>query len=69
MYDLAQPNARPGTCEKCRGSGLYRWGAVMNGRAQFAGACHSCNGTGRQTLRDIRRNVAYNVHKIRTMGV
>lgn len=39
MYDFAVPNARPGQCAKCRG-------------------------TGQQSQRDIRRNVAYNRHKL-----
>jgi len=31
MYDLSQPNAKPGTCIKCKGSGSYGWGACING--------------------------------------
>lgn len=64
MYDLAVPNAAPGRCEKCRGTGLYCWGAVVNGNAEKSGPCHSCRGTGRQSQSDIRRNYAYNTHKI-----
>jgi hypothetical protein len=26
MYDLAEPNAEPGPCRKCHGTGLYQWG-------------------------------------------
>ena len=64
MFDLAHVNAEPGTCGKCRGSGKYRWGAVVNGKAAHAGACHSCGGTGRQSAADIKRNAAYNRFKI-----
>jgi DnaJ-class molecular chaperone len=64
MYDFAVPNARPGQCEKCRGSGRYAWGAVINGQPSKIGPCHSCRGTGQQSRRDIRRNVAYNRHKL-----
>jgi DnaJ-class molecular chaperone len=69
MYDFAVPNAKPGTCEKCRGSGEYRWGAVVNGKAQHSGKCHSCGGTGKQSVSDIRRNVAYNRHKLRNISL
>ena len=66
MYDMAVPNAKPGACEKCRGSGRYRWGgAMVNGVWQGKeGPCHSCRGTGRQANADIRRNVAYNRFKL-----
>ena len=67
MYDLAQPNAEPGLCRKCKGTGVYRWGAVVNGHSAHSGPCHSCGGTGRQTAADIRRNEAYNRHKIARM--
>ncbi len=64
MYDLSIPNAKPGKCAKCRGTGEYRWGAVVNGKPSNSGQCHSCRGTGRQTERDIRRNETYNRHKL-----
>lgn len=67
MYDMAVPNSEPGRCEKCSGSGEYRWGPVINGQAKHAGQCHSCRGTGQQTTADIRRNVAYNRHKLSTI--
>ena len=69
MYDMSIPNAKPGTCSKCHGTGEYRWGAVVNGKPSKSGQCHSCGGTGHQTQRDIRRNVAYKRHKLATMGV
>lgn len=64
MYDLSQPNERPGVCCKCNGSGLYRWGACINGKMQHAGECYSCRGTGMQSFRQIKRNRAYNRRKI-----
>jgi DnaJ-class molecular chaperone len=67
MYDLAVPNAKPGPCEKCRGRGIYSWGAVTNGRPAKSGRCHSCNGSGQQSARDMRRNTAYNRFKIATL--
>jgi DnaJ-class molecular chaperone len=69
MYDFAQPNEEPGKCCKCEGTGTYRWGAVVNGRPSKSGPCHSCGGTGRQSGKDIRRNHAYNRHKLATIGV
>jgi hypothetical protein len=64
MYDLSQPNERPGKCAKCQGTGEYRWGAIVNGQATHAGPCFSCRGTGRQSRKQIGRNHAYNRHKI-----
>jgi len=64
MWDLSCPNDKPGRCEKCRGSGLYCWGAVVNGKPEKSGPCHSCRGTGQQSARDIARNHSYNRFKI-----
>jgi DnaJ-class molecular chaperone len=69
MYDMAQPNRQPGPCGKCQGTGVYRWGAVKNGRPSQSGACHSCGGTGQQTRQDIARNRAYNRHKLAALSV
>lgn len=63
MYDFAVVNAEPGTCEKCRGSGVYRWGPIVNGRQAKGGTCWSCKGTGVQTRKDMRRNAYYNRKK------
>ena len=64
MYDLSIPNEKPGQCSKCNGSGEYRWGASVNGKPSKSGPCHSCRGTGRQTSKQIARNMAYNRYKI-----
>lgn len=64
MYDLSVPNAQPGTCEKCKGTGTYSWGANINGKSQHSGTCYSCQGTGKQSGRQIRRNKAYNRYKV-----
>lgn len=69
MYDLSVPNERPGVCAKCRGTGVYGWGAFVNGKPANSGTCFSCRGTGKQDTRQIKRNVSYNVHKIRNMGM
>ena len=64
MYDLSIPNAKPGRCEKCRGSGVYSWGGTVNGVPVKSGKCFSCQGTGKQTRRDMGRNHTYNRFKI-----
>lgn len=64
MYDLSQPNTTPGQCNKCRGTGIYSWGAVVNGVPSKSGPCHSCRGKGHQTASDIAKNTVYNVHKV-----
>ena len=65
MADLSVPNAAPGVCAKCHGSGEYRWwGAVVNGQATHAARCNACKGSGRQTWSDIRRNRAFNRYQL-----
>lgn len=65
MYDLSQPNTEPGTCGKCKGTGEYHWGPVVNGKPSKSGTCYSCGGTGHQDRKQINRNRAYNRHKVR----
>ena len=38
------------TCWKCGGSGIYEWGAVINGHCQYSCVCYSCGGTGVVTV-------------------
>jgi DnaJ-class molecular chaperone len=68
MYDFSQPNSKPGQCIKCKGTGTYQWGASVNGKMTHSGSCHSCGGTGKQTQKDIKRNHAYNRHKLSEMS-
>lgn len=63
MYDMSIVNRAEGTCEKCRGTGVYAWGAVVNGKATKQGTCYSCRGTGVQDRTQIKRNECYNRHK------
>ena len=44
LYSAATCN-----CERCSGSGIYKWGAMINGCPQFTGTCFACNGTGKIT--------------------
>ena len=64
MYDFSQPNDKPGTCCKCKGTGVYGWGAQINGKMQHSGKCFSCGGSGKQSAKQIKRNEAYNRYKI-----
>jgi DnaJ-class molecular chaperone len=68
MYDLSQPNDKPGICRKCKGKGIYGWGASVNGKMTHSGPCFSCRGTGKQSVRQIMRNQTYNRHKIATIA-
>jgi len=68
MYDMSQPNETPGKCGKCKGSGTYSWGTILNGVPKHSGPCHSCGGKGHQTAEDIARDKAYNRHKVNSMG-
>ena len=69
MYDMAMPNDKPGSCCKCRGTGVYSWGVCINGKMQHNGTCYSCRGTGRQDWRQIKRNETYNRYKIVRIGL
>ena len=69
MYDFSVPNEKPGVCAKCRGTGVYSWGASVNGKMTNSGPCHSCRGTGKQDPAQIKRNEAYNRHKLRTLSL
>ena len=33
-------------CYRCNGTGVYRWGAVINGKSAHSGACYACQGGG-----------------------
>ena len=67
MYDLSQPNDKPGCCIKCNGKGVYKWGVGVGGKPAKSGPCFSCSGTGTQSDAQIKRNRAYNRHKISQM--
>lgn len=40
-------------CDRCGGSGIYGWGAVINGAPQHAGTCFKCEGAGK-LVREVR---------------
>ena len=37
-----------GVCDRCHGTGIYVWGAIVNGNPQHAGTCFKCNGSGKE---------------------
>lgn len=46
-------------CDRCNASGIYQWGAQINGRMTHSASCYRCNGKGRQNQDDYRRNWGY----------
>lgn len=38
-------------CFKCGGTGIYQWGAIINGQCQYSGVCYPCEGTGLITVK------------------
>lgn len=51
-------------CHDCRGTGVYCWGAVVNGKPTHTGPCFRCCGKGRQGQEDFKRNWGYdNFHR------
>lgn len=60
--ELAVPARYPSTtiqCSKCQGTGIYKWGAIVNGKATHEGICFACKGKGFQTKQDEKRNDFY----------
>lgn len=54
------------TCSRCSGSGVYRWGACVNGRMTHSGVCYHCVGKGYQDADDVKRCNAYWRYAIRS---
>ena len=52
-------------CERCNATGIYSWGACINGKMQFSGNCYQCNSTGHITPADCARNYHYACYAIR----
>lgn len=50
-------------CGRCSGTGLYQWGASVNGVMQKSGPCYRCQGTGKQGQEDFKRNWYYDNHR------
>ena len=46
-------------CDRCGGTGTYVWGAVINGRPQYAGVCFKCDGEGKVWSKWIERTAEY----------
>jgi hypothetical protein len=54
-----------GTCERCRGGGIFYWGASINGRMSHSATCARCAGKGKVNNNDCRRAYVYDNHAIR----
>ncbi len=51
-------------CQKCKGSGTYRWPAFVRGRQVWReGTCYPCQGKGWVSRRDTMRTQAYWSHR------
>lgn len=46
-------------CDRCGGDGIYKWGAMINGRPQYIGTCFKCNGAGEVFGKWIERTPEY----------
>ena len=46
-------------CDRCGGTGIYIWGAMINGSPQYAGTCFKCGGVGLVTETWIERTPEY----------
>jgi hypothetical protein len=51
-------------CERCQGSGVYSWGACVNGKMTHTGDCYACQGKGYLNQDDFKRNWAYWRHAV-----
>ena len=51
-------------CARCNGSGVYSWGACINGRMSHSASCARCNGKGCMDFDDMRRGRAYDAYAI-----
>ena len=58
-----RPDPSEHRCTKCGGSGIYRWGACINGKMSKEGPCFECEGKGYTTVADRRRTAAYWSHR------
>ncbi len=53
-----------GSCDRCKSSGTYSWGACINGKMSHSAPCARCGGKGYMTFDDMRRGRAYDRHAI-----
>ena len=52
-------------CHRCNGTGIYSWGANVNGKQQHSGSCFACDGKGQQTKTDLNREYTYYSHRMK----
>ena len=58
-------NKKQNKCGNCNGTGIYKWGASINGRPTNQGVCYTCQGKGYETSKDRKRNNYYWNHVAR----
>ena len=46
-------------CDRCGGDGIYKWGAMINGRPQYIGTCFKCMGASEVFGKWIERTAEY----------
>ena len=51
-------------CDACNGTGIYVWGAIINGKPQHQNKCFACAGKGNQTRNDLVRQFTYYAHRM-----
>ncbi len=51
-------------CDKCKGTGIYKWGSSVNSKMTYSGGCFRCSGNGQMDFDDMRRCKAYDNHAI-----
>lgn len=51
-------------CERCGGTGVFHWGAVINGSPSHSAPCARCAGKGTMDFDDMRRSKAYDAYAI-----
>lgn len=47
------------TCDRCNGTGIYVWGAIIDGSPQYAGVCYKCGGERKVLRKWIERTPEY----------
>ena len=54
-------------CDKCKGTGTFRWGAVVNNKPLYSGPCFRCGASGTMSFADMARCLAYDDNRTRRL--
>ena len=63
--DCQKSTLAPIACRDCRGTGIYRAGWTRDGKHNGTEVCYRCQGAGRQSVADQKRNYGYDMYAIR----